>query len=297
MSIVAISQTLGSLGDEIGRELARILGWEFADREIIAQAAQRFGEGVLELEHATEEKPSLWDRFTDTKRRYLTYVEAMIFDMAARDNVILSGRGATIFLRKVRHALRVRISAPERVRAYRVEHQQELTSDAAIHRVRQNDRERASNVKFLYHVDWDDPLLYDLVLNTERMDVKEGARLIQNALQNERAQPTPESRAEVKDLSLAAQAKAALLAHPELLSVLPQVDVDPAVVAVALLILEQAQLIRVAPRPAARVAAVHRHALHLDGAHHCAAARTLHESLPPSPVRATHRRTSSPTPS
>ena len=214
MSIVAISRTLGSLGDEIGRELARTLSWEFADREIIAQAAQRFGEGLMELEHVTEEKPSLWDRFTDTKRRYLTYVEAIVFEMAARDNVILSGRGATIFLRRVRHALRVRITAPERVRAYRVEHQQELTSEAAFHRVRQNDRERASNVKFLYHVDWDDPLHYDLVLNTERMDVKEGARVLRNALENERVRPTPESRAEVKDLSLVAQAKAALLAHP-----------------------------------------------------------------------------------
>lgn len=214
MSIVAMSQTLGSLGDEIGREVARTLSWEFADREIIAQAAQRFGEGLIELEHVTEEKPSLWDRFTDTRRRYLTYVEAIIFEMAARDNVILSGRGTTIFLRRVRHALRVRITAPERARAYRVEHQQELTSEAALHRVRQNDRERASNVKFLYHVDWDDPLLYDLVLNTERMDVKEGARVVRNALENERVRPTPESRAEVKDLSLTAQAKAALLAHP-----------------------------------------------------------------------------------
>jgi len=91
MSIVAFSQTLGSLGDEIGRELARVLSWEFADREIIARAAQRFGEGVMELEHVTEEKPTLWERFTDTKRHYLTYVEAIIFEMAARDNVILSG--------------------------------------------------------------------------------------------------------------------------------------------------------------------------------------------------------------
>jgi cytidylate kinase len=214
MSIVAISQTLGSLGDAIGRELARTLSWEFADREIIAQAAQRFGEGLTELEHVTEERPSLWDRFTDTRRRYLTYVEAIIFEMAARDNVILSGRGATIFLRKIRHSLRVRITAPERVRAYRVEHKQELTSEAALYRVKQNDRERASNVRFLYHVDWDDPLLYDLVLNTERMDVKEGARLVRNALENERVRPTPESHAEVRDLSLTAQAKAALLAHP-----------------------------------------------------------------------------------
>ncbi len=214
MSIVAISQTLGSLGDEIGRELARTLSWEFADREIIAQAAQRFGEGLMELEHVTEEKPSLWDRLTDTKRRYLIYVEAIVFEMADRDNVILSGRGATIFLRKVRHTLRVRITAPERIRAHRVEHQQEVTAEAALHRVRENDRERASNVKFLYGVDWEDPLLYDLVLNTERIDVKEGARLIQQALTTERIQPTPESRAEVKDLSLTAQAKAALLAHP-----------------------------------------------------------------------------------
>jgi len=63
-------------------------------------------------------------------------------------------------------------------------------------------------------VDWEDPLLYDLVLNTDRIDVKEGARLIQDTLRNERFQPTPESRAELRDLSLAAQAKAALVAQP-----------------------------------------------------------------------------------
>ena len=67
MSIVAISPTTGSLGDEIGREVARALGYEFADREIIEKAAARFGEGVMELAHATEEKPTLWERFIDTE--------------------------------------------------------------------------------------------------------------------------------------------------------------------------------------------------------------------------------------
>ena len=32
MSIVAISETAGSLGIEIGRKLAESLGWEFVDR-------------------------------------------------------------------------------------------------------------------------------------------------------------------------------------------------------------------------------------------------------------------------
>lgn len=214
MSIVAISQTLGSLGDEIGHELARNLSCEFVDREIILQAAERFGEGVMELEHATEEKPTLWERFTETRRRYLTYVEAIVWELAARDNVVLSGRGAPIVLQKVRHALRVRISGSEGLRAKRVEHRQGLTPAAAADLVRQSDRDRASRVKFLYHVDWDDPLLYDLVLNTDRLAVTEAARLIQEVLRSERLQPTPDSLADVKDLSLTTHAKAVLLADP-----------------------------------------------------------------------------------
>jgi cytidylate kinase len=214
MSIVAISQTLGSMGEEIGRELAHVLGYDFADREMILKAADLFGEGVRELEHVTEEKPTLWERFTESRQRYLTYVEAIIWEMAAHDNAVLMGHGAPYALRSVRHALRVRITAPAGHRAKRVENQQGLTSDAATHFVRQNDHERASRIRFLYHVDWDDPLLYDLVINTERLTVKEAVRLVQDALQAEHVRTTPDSLMEVRDLSLTAQAKAMLMADP-----------------------------------------------------------------------------------
>jgi cytidylate kinase len=213
MSIVAISQTMGSLGDDIGREVAQALSYEFADREIIAKAAERFGEGVMDLTHATEEKPTLWDRLSDTQRHYTTYVEAIILEMAARDNAVLSGRGAAFILGKVRHALRVRITAPPSIRAQRAEQQFGLVSDAAGDLVRQNDRELAARVKFLYHVDWDDPLLYDLVVNTDRLSSADGARLIREALQSERFAATSTSQRELRDLSLATQARAALLAH------------------------------------------------------------------------------------
>src|SRR4030095_3320855 len=106
MSIVAISPTIGSLGDEIGREVARARGYEFADREIIEKAAARFGEGVMEFAHVTEEKPTLWERFIDTNRRYMTYVEAIVLELAARDNVVLAGRGSAFLLGQMRHVLR-----------------------------------------------------------------------------------------------------------------------------------------------------------------------------------------------
>ena len=213
MSILAISQSLGSLGDEIGRKLAQSLSYEFADREIILRAAERFGEGVKALEHVTEERPTLWERFTETQQRYLTFIEAIIWELAARDNVILSGRGGPFVLRNVRHALRVKITAPAGVRAKRAE-RQGLTPEAAAHAVHQSDRERAARIRFLFHVDWDDPLLYDLVLNTDRVDANVAVGLIQAALQNERFQPTQDSLGKVKDLSLLAQAKATLLVHP-----------------------------------------------------------------------------------
>jgi len=215
MSIVAISETAGSLGIEIGRKLAEGLGWEFADREIIAKASEQFGEDVMDLRHSVEEKPTLWERFSDSQHRYKAYIEAIMLEMAARDNVVLAGRSSTIVLRQVPHVLRVRTTAPERRRAERLQHELGLTHEAGLDYVRHSDRERAARVKFLYQVDVDDPLLYDLVLNTERLAVETGAALIRETLRDERFQSIETGRKEVVDLSLAALARAALMAHPQ----------------------------------------------------------------------------------
>jgi cytidylate kinase len=214
MSIVAISETAGSLGNEIGRRLADRLRYRFADREIIAKAAERFGENVSDLRHAAEEKPTLWERWSDTQSRYKAYIEAIILEMATGDDVVLAGLASTIVLRPVAQALRVRTNAPERVRAERVEQQLGLTREAALDHVRESDHERAARVKFLYQVNVDDPLLYDVVLNTQRLMADEGARLVQEALREPRFQTSAASQRELVDLSIAAGAKAAFMAHP-----------------------------------------------------------------------------------
>jgi len=214
MSIVAMSETVGSWGTAIGRGLATTLGWEFADREIITKAAESFGEGVGELRHATEERPTMWDRFRESQHRYAAYVEAIVLDMAARDNVVLVGRASTVILRDVRHALRVRVIAPERVRAERIEAQQGLTLDGALEYVRHGDHDLAARVRFLYRLDWEAPLLYDVVLNTERLSVTAAVGVLRQMLADERFVTTDASRQTLRDRSLAALARAALLAEP-----------------------------------------------------------------------------------
>jgi cytidylate kinase len=205
---------MGSLGIEIGQALAASLGYQFAERDIISKAADRFGVDVARLSHAVEERPTLVDRLNTAQRRFAQYVEATVQEMAARDDIVLVGLASTIILAGMPHTLRVRVTAPEGRRAERVAQAQGLDPTAALDFVRQSDRERGGRVWFLYHVDLENPLLYDLVINTDRLEAEEGARLVQHALQHPRFRSTEASRLTMRDLSLVAQARGVLVADP-----------------------------------------------------------------------------------
>lgn len=215
MSIVAITECLGSLGEQIGQEVAYVLGFDYGNREILTKAAEHFEVGVTDLQHVTDGRPAFRERFGEQRRRYATFVEAVVLEMAARDNVVLVGRGAAMYLQGIRHALRVRITAPAELRGERVCRQQQLTPPAALAVVRRSDRERAARVRFVHGVDWSDPLLFDLVLNTAALRITEGVSLIREALKSEQRQPTAASIAEVENRRLVALAHAALMRHPE----------------------------------------------------------------------------------
>ena len=214
MSIVAISQLLGSSGDHVGRKLAQAIGYEFADREVISAAAERFGEETVTLIHVTEEKPGLLERLRASERRHATAVEAVLLEMAVRDNAVLCGRGAAFFLSRFPHVLRVRVTAPEGVRAQWVQQQDGLVYGAALNLVRHHDREVAARMRFLYQVDWDNPLLYHIVLNTEQISVERGVQILRAALNDARFAATAETREKLTDDSISAQAKATLRANP-----------------------------------------------------------------------------------
>jgi len=214
MSVVAISENIGSLGIEIGRALTAELGYQLAERDIISKAADRFGAAAARLSHAVEERPTLVDRLSATQRRFAHYVEATVLEMAARDDIVLVGLASTIILAAMPHTLRVRVTASEGRRVERVAQAQGSHPPMSLDYVRESDRERAGRVRFLYHVDLENPLLYDLVINTDRLEALEGVRVVRQALQHPRFQSTEVSRLTVRDLSLVAQAKAVLMADP-----------------------------------------------------------------------------------
>lgn len=211
MSVIAISQELGSGGDRIGQAAAKRLEYEYADREIILAAANRYGVPESDLARLDEARPTLWERVRGGNREYLAAVTAILWEFAARDKVVIIGRGSPIILRGPSHVLRLRIVAPVGVRADRLVTGGAASRENALGTVRASDRERAARMRFLFDADWAASTIYDLTLNTEHWDETSATELIVWASQQPHFSSTPQSLQRAADEALAARVRAALL--------------------------------------------------------------------------------------
>jgi cytidylate kinase len=214
MTIVAISRELGSGGNTIAAAVAKALNFEFVERGIILQAAQAHGVPEEKIAAVDERRLSVWERFNEEKRRYLIFIEAAYFSFAERGNVVTSGRGGPFFLRDISHAVKVKIMAPFDVRVRRVMEQDHVEHKTATTRVRSYHRELCGRIDFLFGLDWTLPENYDFVINTRDDTWQFYTDLLVTAARHPRYQPTPESLQRIRDLSLAAQVRAAIAADP-----------------------------------------------------------------------------------
>jgi len=210
MTIVAISRELGSGGNALAAAVAKALNFEYVEREILLRAARVHEVPEEKIAEVDERRLSLWERFDEEKRRYLIFIEAAYYSFAEKGNVVTAGRGGPFFLRDVSHALKVRIMAPFEVRVRRVMEQEKLDHKAAAARVRNYDRELSGRIDYLFGLDWTLPENYDLVINTGNDAWEFYTDLLVSAARHPQYQPTPESQQRVRDLSLAAQVRAAI---------------------------------------------------------------------------------------
>ena len=126
-------------------------------------------------------------------------------------NVVIVGRGGQIILQDKPGVLHVRIKAPLDTRVTRVRYQEfsglmpDFELQAAQEKVSKRDKAAAAYLKRFYDIDWADPKLYHLVIDTEKWSIGAAARLIASAvgclpsaqLPNKEGSPKAEIRAYV----------------------------------------------------------------------------------------------------
>jgi hypothetical protein len=142
------------------------------------------------------------------------YTAEELFDLADRGNVVLRGWGATCLLRPVPHVISVRVTRSLKARVeWLMGHLETDDAEFAEAEVRRSDQAHASRMHEQFGVTWGDPLLYDLVLNTDRVSVQTCVEQIRLLVHRPEFAETPESRALLANMALAARVRAALKDH------------------------------------------------------------------------------------
>jgi cytidylate kinase len=182
MSIITISRQMGSRGDEIALAVTKQLGAQQVCRDIINQAARaaRVPQvaladidelGVLGLHPSAEE----W-------RSYKNQVERIIIDLVKEGNKVIVGRGGQMVLHDWPKVLHVRIITPLDIRIARLQQSKHISLDAVRARLEASDKTRARYLRKNYGVDWNDPALYHLVINTGVVKLDQAVQVILQAL-------------------------------------------------------------------------------------------------------------------
>jgi cytidylate kinase len=211
--IITISRGSFSGGTVVAECVAEQLGYRLVSREILAAAAARYGIAEKTLAEALDRAPGLWERLGHERRLYLVYIQDALLDVAQQDNVVYHGHAGHLLLRGISHVLRVRLIAPSAFRIGAAMDQLRCSRDAAEAYVRRVDDERARWTRFLYGIDWNSSLLYDLVVNLDAMGVRGACSTIRSSAALPEFQPTAVSLKAVRDLALACRVKAALARH------------------------------------------------------------------------------------
>jgi cytidylate kinase len=140
-------------------------------REAASSLVQPFG-GIFSLA-----VPS----FAMTLKDYVDMVGMVIRDLAREGNVVIAGRGGQVLLQDMPGALHVQVVAPFDHRVAVLAQREGIPLEEASRTVKASDQTRRDYLRKYHRVDWLDPTLYDLVINTRKISASLAAAMVVDA--------------------------------------------------------------------------------------------------------------------
>jgi cytidylate kinase len=211
MPVIAMTQEMGSLAKDVALELARVGKLAVMRHEVLENVAAKMHVHSSVISRLREGKAGLVERMTTDRQQVAVYTAKEVFALAAKGNIVLRGWGTTCLLRPVPHVITVRITRSFDKRVDWLMRNLELDDRSfAETEIRRSDDAHAAKIKAQFGVTWGDPLLYNMVLNTDRLSVETCAQQILQLTGRPEFQETDQSRAMLADLALSAAVRAAL---------------------------------------------------------------------------------------
>lgn len=216
MSVITVSGGSFLGGKLFAEGLARSLGFRCVDREVIIATAAAGGVSPNELREALLRPPSLFDRWiTHRKYVYLTLLQAALAEEVKDGKTVYHGYAGHLLLSGAKPVFRVRIIASLEFRLAMAEKHLELGREDALAYIHRIDQERKRWTHYLYGVDWEDPTLYDMVLNLGHLfDVEQACDIVSAMVRDHKCfEFSLEDQKAMHGFALASRVRAALATH------------------------------------------------------------------------------------
>jgi cytidylate kinase len=179
MSLITITHTIGCDALAIARRVADGLTVEVFDDSRLREEALRMGLHTDQLKGFREKAPDWFERLSSDKpEMYLNLMQSVIYEAARRGQGVIIGHGSQMLLHDFSCAMHVLVTAHEESRIDRLMHEMRLTRDASQKLIRQSDNQKKRFFRYAFHKDWDDPTLYDLCINPDKVGSERAAQLI-----------------------------------------------------------------------------------------------------------------------
>lgn len=212
MAVIAMTREMGTLGRDVAQGLSERLGLEIIHHELVENdIATRSGLRESEVRRFLGGEASFLGQWRMDRQRLSHFTAQEILEIAARDNVLIRGWGATYLLREVPHVVCVRICAPLAFRAQVLMKRIGIDDELAARReIERSDAAHNGTMQRLFGAEWTDATLYALTLNTARVSPADCVNQIIQLVESETFQPTAESRGKLTDRLVEARVRSAL---------------------------------------------------------------------------------------
>jgi cytidylate kinase len=197
MAVISVYENFASGGRELGRILAKNLGYQYVDKSLFQEVAEALhvSEGTLaSFEKSRQYRISNifsnlfsrsyiqrivgYDKSVVGEREYQDSLKNLVLTVAKEDNAVIIGRASHYFLKDRKNCFRFRLVAPLDFRLRYAVDKLGISPDQAQSVIERRDRNHQWFHRSVCGDNYDSPLLFHLTLNTGLISIEKGADII-----------------------------------------------------------------------------------------------------------------------
>ncbi len=196
MQIITISRQTESGGDEIAEHLANRLGLKLINRDYVInnwlpEVADEHQLHMLEQSRKFYTKNIDKNKALYENQTFSDYVEDKLKEYAKEHSLVILGLGAQIIFRNHPRAIHIKIVASEESRIEKIMQKFGMHKEQAERTLELSDRKRRRYVYQVHNVDWSEPTLYHLSLNSDGLELEQSLTILMNLIDFKKGKPEP----------------------------------------------------------------------------------------------------------